>query len=471
MLRFVLALAMLSTGSLRAQPPADARATAAIDRALARMGGEGALRAVTSVRMDVMTQWQRISFAVHPYPDQPSYERHQDLRNYTTNAWRNTRNIFPGSLSLLDIVLDTIGSRAFQGSNSAPPPLPLNVAYVDERRELFAFAPERVLLLAKDGGKIRLGADTTIDGVAHTRVSAQIDRFPSTIFLRNTDHLPVMVRTRVNEANDFGLAPFGEMEFETWYSSWAPTQPGLLLPRQRDVRRVGRPYKRMTVLSLTINAPAPPDSFAIAPEIAEKFLETELRPMWKVSLDTVKAIGENFVAFPPQLGTSGAVRVGGDWFMLETGQAVGAAEIANAWIEKQGGKLTGAIVSYGSTSNGGVPWFVTNNRRVWIAPGATRLVRTITGKATQRSLAPVEAARWIPVGTDSLWVEPINIPDAPGVLLVYSPTLKWLYGAPFVGSPLAPGAFRDAIERLRNRGFAVEWTGSARNIRVAIPAP
>ena len=73
-----------------------------------------------------------------------------------------------------------------------------------------------------------------------------------------------MVRFRADETNDMGLAPWGLHEVEFWYSNWALVPPGVMLPRQRDVQRVGKPYKRMTVLQAMINAPAPADSFAIS---------------------------------------------------------------------------------------------------------------------------------------------------------------------------------------------------------------
>ena len=96
---------------LSAQPAA--APTALLDRTIARMGGDSALRAIRTVRLDVMTQWARTSFANRPFTDQPSYERNVELRDYASGAWRNTRNFFGAgpSLPIVDVVRDTIAVR------------------------------------------------------------------------------------------------------------------------------------------------------------------------------------------------------------------------------------------------------------------------------------------------------------------------------------------------------------------------
>ncbi len=470
--RLLFLLSVLTHAQLNAQQSAnDPRALRLIDRAILRMGGDSLLRSITSMRTDVMTQWQRTTFGTHPYSDQPSYERHQDLRNYPLKAWRNTRSFIPGSATAADVVLDTIGARVLSNGDRPAMILPLNTAYVDERRELFAFAPERLLLLARDGGLLRALPDTTIDRLKHSRVTALVDGFRTTIFLREADGLPAMARFRADEVNDFGLAPWGEMEIETWYSAWGMVAPGVLLPRQRDVRRAGSGYKRMTVLSTIINPPAPADSFAVPDSIVQRFLATERRPMWSVSLDGAQVIERDFVAFPPQLGAAGAVRVGGMWVMLETGQAPGAMPLAQAWFAKQSpvAKIGGGVVTFTSTSNGGVSWFAEQRIPLWIAPGAARMVQKIVGPALASRATVISSGRWIRVGTDSLWLEPLDVPDAVGALAVYSPTHRWVFSAAAFAFPWGQ-VERDAfVARLRARGWPVEWIGSARGIRQALP--
>jgi hypothetical protein len=107
----LVALACPVGGDAGAQSrPNDPTAVAMMDRALQRMGGEEALRSLRSLRMDVMTQWQRINLGTHPFGDAPSYERNVDLRDYSANRWRNTRTFLPNGSSV-DIVDDTVAAR------------------------------------------------------------------------------------------------------------------------------------------------------------------------------------------------------------------------------------------------------------------------------------------------------------------------------------------------------------------------
>lgn len=468
-----LCLAVTVVTAAVAQPPRpnDPRAVALFDRATERMGGETVLRSVTSLRMDIITQWQRTSFGDHPYSDNPSYERVTDLRDYATHSWRNTRSFFGGG-TRVEIVRDRVGAFAAAGANGAVAQGALNVAYVDERRELFAFAPERTLLLARDGGGMRRLADTTIGGVVHARVAATVDGYPATYFMRATDGLPAMVRFRADETNDFGLAPWGEMDVEVWFSNWTRLAPGVLLPRQRDVRRVGRPYKRMTLLSAAINAPAPADSFAIADSTAAQFWATQNKAMWDTPLDSVKLEFKDFVTFPRSSGSSGAVRVGGQWVLLETGQAKGAASLLHEWLSRRTpeSRVAVGIVSFATTGNGGAVWFAERGLSLYAPVGAAAMLRAMPGGARAAKRATtVATGRWFSVGTDSLWIEPLVVPDQPGVLAVYSLAHRWLYCA-LMGAPVAKSEQDALIARLRSRGLPVEWLGSVRTMRSAAPS-
>ncbi|MEO5800382.1 MAG: hypothetical protein ABIZ70_06300 [Gemmatimonadales bacterium] len=465
-------LALVALTPLTAQPRgSDPRATAMIDRGITRMGGEAALRAIKSIRLEVMTQWQRTTFGDHPYNDAPSYERNSDLRDYTTSSWRNSR-VFVSALTtppMIDVVRDSVGGRWLPASATAPARLtPLNIAYIDERRELFAFSSDRVLIKARDAGNAVALADTMINGVGHSRFAVTIDGYPATFFMRNSDGLPAMVRFRADETNDFGLAPWGVMEVEFWYSGWTKVAAGVTMARQLDVRRVGRPYKRMTFLAAIVNAAAPADSFAIPDSTVSSYLATQRLPMWNAPLDSAKIIENNFVSLPPFSGVSGAVRIGGKWVLLETGQAAGAAKLLADWISHAtpGTTVGAGIAAIPSTSNGGVTWFADEHLPYWVAPGGTTMVRHILG--AKRNLAPAAAVttpRWVKVGTDSLWLEPIDVPNLAGVLVVYSPTLHWLY-SPIVGAPIYQADLDAVMARLTAKGMPVEWLGSTRGIRV-----
>lgn len=463
-------LLVASPAVLPAQAPTSA--TALLDRTIARMGGDSALRSIRSLRLDMMTQWARTTFANRPFADLPSYERNVELRDYATGSWRNTRQFLGGgpATGIVDVVRDTIAVRLMPAApNAAPTWGALNLAYVDERRELFAFAPERLVLQLRHDPALRALPDTLIDGEAHARLQATVDGWPATIFLRKGDALPTMIRFHADEVADFGLAPWGRHEVEFWYSGWQRVAPGVLLPRQRDVRRLGVPYKRMTVLAMAVNAPAPADSFAVSDSLARVYLATEHRPMWQVDLGSMgKVVRERFATTPPMLGTPGAVQIGGQWVLMETAQHEGAAGLVTAWLGQiaPGVPIGAGIATMPAPSNGGARWFTGKTQPLYVASGAAPIIRRVTGRAAPGTV--VTTPRWIRIGSDSLWLEPFTAPDLIGAMAVYSPTLKWLY-LPAAGAPSHQTEQAALISRLAARGMAVEWIGSARSLVTAAP--
>jgi hypothetical protein len=209
---------------------------------------------------------------------------------------------------------------------------PLNIAYVDERRELFAMAPERVLLATRSASDLRALRDTTLDGVPHTRVVATLGGFRTTLFIRRTEGILAVASFRTAETNDFGLVQWGEMDVEFWYSSWRKQSNGIFYPMECDVRRFGQLYKRMTILAATMNAAAPSDSFAVSDSLRSLFFRTVTRPLHDLQLDSARAFEGRFVAFATPGAPVGAVKVGKRWVLLEGGFAPMNVQRAASWL-------------------------------------------------------------------------------------------------------------------------------------------
>lgn len=433
------------------------------------MGGAERLASLTSSRAEYMTMWQRTTWDSRPAADAPSFERHVDLRDYTTRRWRNTRYFVPGTMSIADVVNDTIGARTQPARTGGTETVPLNVTYVDERRELFAFAPERTLLLARAARDLRALPDTSIDGQRHRRVRATVEGFVATYYLREADKLPARVHYRADATNDFGLAQWEVHDIDVWYGNWMRVAPGVLVPRQRDVYRVGRPYKRMTALTLAFNVPAPADSFAIADEVAQRFLATEQRPMWKISLDSAQIVAEHFASFPRFIGSVGALRVGGQWVLIETAQHRGAVDLVDQWLRARGESgVQAGIVARPFSGNGGARWFTAGKGRVFAAPGAAPALRAM-GAGQPATTTYVPAARWVRLGSDSLYMEPVDFADGNGAMVLYSPTHRWFY-SPFFGVPQHQAQHDALLARYRARGWPIEWVGSVVGLRAPAPA-
>jgi len=470
-----LALAVLLASRAPAPSPA---ARAVVDTAIARMGGRAALDSLRTVQYEILTQWLGLAPDAQPLRDGPSYERQSEWRDYGSRTWRNVRRFVNGALAwqeITDVVTDTVGARRLAPGMSGavtvatPAPaidrwVPLNVAYVDERRELFAWAPERVVLALRDAPDLTARPDTLIGGDRHAVVSATVDGYPLTAFVRRATGLPTAVRFRADEANDFGLAPWGPMEVEIWYSRWAPNASGrVVLPRQWDTKRVGRLYKRMSVLSATFNAPMAADSLAFPDTVRALALARGRTPMGDLPLDSAVVVADGaVVAFFGAGAPAGAVRVGDTWHLVDGGDLPVNAERAAAWI--------GANAPDGVTRVG--PAILTTNRpgsvAVWAARGGARTYVGPAGAETVRQTlrrfgAPVggvqevAGGRWLGAGgRDSLWVEPIALANGGGLLL-YAPARRWAYS----GALSVPSDLELVAAAVRRHGWVVE--------RIAVP--
>ena len=102
----------------------------ALDTAIARMGGEDALRKIERVRFEMMTLWQRITFEDRQSDLIGSYELHSDLRNYSLGAWRNTRRFVGGPTlrEMTDVVQKDAAIRRFGSFRTLTQPIPARTA-------------------------------------------------------------------------------------------------------------------------------------------------------------------------------------------------------------------------------------------------------------------------------------------------------------------------------------------------------
>jgi len=454
-------------------------APAALDTAIARMGGRETLERIERVRFEMMTLWQRMTFENRPSDLIGTYELHSDLRNYSLVAWRNTRRFVSGPVmqEMTDIVQKDVGARRFppKPDGTASPWTPISVAYVDERKEIFAFAPERLLLAARNASDVRALPDTTIAGRPHARVHATVDGFSTTIFLRKSDGFLAMARYRAGQPNDFGLAPWGDMETEMWYSRWTkfPVSgtPGVGYPTQWDVRRVGHMYKRLTVLSANFDAAAPADSFAISDSLKSAFLAgPSSRPMWELPMDSAKIVEPRLARLGNPGQTQAAVKLGNSWLFLEGASVPQRNETDVQWLKSAapGSSIAGLLVTGPNTGRGGAAWFTQRKLPVYVTPGAaTAMSATLANWKQSTSVTTVlSKPQWLRIGGDSVWVETIDLPDYPGALVAYIPSLRWVYSGP-AATPLY---FDMVVARIRERGWAADRIGSVRTLSQPIPA-
>lgn len=468
------------TDSTTHKPNSKARITSpALDTAIVRMGGAETLRKIERVRFEMMTLWQRMTFDDRPNDMLGSYELHSDLRNYALDSWRNTRRSIagPNLREMTDVVGKEIAIRRLPAvnGNGNVPFMPLSIASVDERKELFAFAPERLLLAAQSANDLRVWPDTIIAKTPHARLSVTINGSPTTIFIRKTDGMLAMARYRAAQLNDFGLAPWGDMEVEMWYSRWAqyplPETRGVVYPQQWDIKRVGQMYKRLVVLQANFNAVAPADSFAISDSLRTVFLAgASNKPMWDFAMDSAKLIEPRIARFGMPGQGQNAIKLGNQWLFLEGTAVPQQQEKDLAWLRTvdPNAAAGGLLITTSNTGRGGAAWFATKKSPVFIAPGtANAMAATFANwKLPRTSGTVLTKSQWLRIGGDSVWVEPIDYPDFPGAIVAYVPSMKWVYS----GLAATPLNLSLLAARVAQRGWKVERYGTVRGLAEAWPA-
>jgi hypothetical protein len=420
------------------------------------MGGEQTLRGVERVSYRMMTQWQRTNFRSVPFVDQPSFEPHTDVRDYTLPAWRNTREF--GTNRIINVIRDSIALTTIGSAVQ-----PLSIAYVDERAELFVYTPDRLVLALRDAADLALGADTMIGGERHTRVTATLaGRFRGIVFFHRGTGLPAMLRFRAGHPNDFGLVAWGVMPVEVWYSAWR-TFGAISTPAQWDILRVGVPYKRLTVQSANFNAEFAADSFAVTPEQRAMYLASSAtRPMHENVVRRAVNMATPDIAMINAFGIqAGAARIDNGWLMLGAGHTTFSYAYGERLLDSLGATPITAVLAATSitATNGGVLTAVDRGIPVYVSQASEASLRRMFEGAARpvRGLTRVKAGTTIGSGAYRMQLEPLDLPNAPGSLMAYSAHNGWLY-LPDAVTPLDIAVAR---ERARALGWTVKAVGTA----------
>ena len=133
-----------------------------------------------------------------------------------------------------------------------------------------------------------------------------------------------------------------------------------------------------------------------------------------------------------------------------------------------GSSVAGLLVTGPNTGRGGAAWFTQRKLPVYVTPGAATAMRmTLANWKQSTSVTTVlSKPQWLRIGGDSVWVETIDLPDYPGALVAYIPSLRWVYSGP-AATPLY---FDMVVARIRERGWAADRIGSVRTLSQPIPA-
>lgn len=463
----LVGLAMVASGAapdgLEAQDRTivEEQAVSVVEHAADLMGGVDRLRSIHRVSMEMTTTWLRTAFRDVPFTDRPSYEEHTDTRDYEIGAWRNTR-IFPNG-SITNIVRDSISvtdmGRGFQ---------PLSDAYVDERLELFTYTPDRLVVALLDARRLVMGADTTLGGEPHHRVEATLASEHGhvsdvEVFFHAGTRLPTMLRFTAPHPSDFGLVQWGAMAVEVWYSAWG-SFGDVHIPRQWDIRRVGVPYKRLTVRRAAFDPVFEADSFAVSDSLRVAYHRSPAaRPMHEGRpIDSVSVPSTGLALFSPPFGyPTGAVSTTAGTVLLGAGRAPFNFDAALDELDRIGLDLPSMVLAIqASPGNGGIVGATRMGVPILVSPASLPFARAVLdnhGLASAR-LSEVRELREVGSGDERIVLAPVDLPDTPGALMLHHPTSGWLW-VPDAATPLD---LRIATEAAATLGWSVRARGWAR---------
>lgn len=440
---------LLAHSTAAAQPPK--AGVTLLSRAVERSGGDSALRAIRTVRYEYATQWMRTSFENLPAPAASGGETNVDTRDYVQRIWRYERR-FSGSPNMIrDVVRDSVAITDFGRGWE-----PLSGAYVQERDELFLAAPEQLLIRALDAaraGHARVGVDTTIGGRLHARIMVALDDRDISMFVRRSDAQLTGMRYRAGQPWDFGLAAFGDMEVETWYSRWTVVGH-YVVPFDIAINRVGRPYKRLSFTRAQFQVPIVEDSVSVPDAIRARYLSEQRRAMFDMPVDSVRNGPDGLVTFGVPGTPMGAVKNRTGWLVYGAGAAALITERAITRLRTTGTAISAAIVGTMSVAGaGGAPAMSRAGIPVFAAATARPYLTAmfVHQGIPLRHITWITQSGWHTVAGDSVWIEPIDLPDLEGSLIVWDPKRQWLYA----GDAPNPAQMRAALTHAGVRGWTV----------------
>lgn len=460
-------LALAVPTAIQARQAPDAQAV--VQRAAELMGGAERLRAVERVALDMTTVWLRTDFRDVPFTDRPSIEQHTDVRDYALNAWRNTRRFANGDI--VNIIRDSVSITGRAGRFQ-----PLSDAYVDERDELFIYTPDRLVLALLDAPALASLPDTVLGGEAHRHVAATFgDRghvSEAEVFFQSGTGLPTMLRFSAGHPADFGLVQWGAMEVEVWYSGWT-TFGDISIPRHWDIRRVGVGYKRLRVNRADFTPEFSADSFAIPDSLRSAYgTSAAARPMHEARLvENVRNPDEGVFLFEPPFGVPvGVATTSEGSVLLGAGRAPFNYDHAVEVLGHNGvAQPSFLLVARKMAGNGGVVRAAELGVPILASVASRPFVRRVLDNHGYGDVAieVVDRTRSIGAGLTALEIEPIDLPDVPGAVMVYRASSGWLW-VPDAAGPLH---LRLARERAASLGWDVRMIGWQRQAWEPVDVP
>jgi len=252
-----------------AAPERDAGARDLVKTAIARMGGEAALRSLETMRIETVGYRNLLEQSERPEgPWIPQIERTVELWDSRGGRWQET---IEGAVADDTFTLKTIVAGGVAARKYGDRFFPTGRGAILEAREWMALSPQQILLAALAAGDLRRDPDLEFQGVPHHSVSFGAGEDRRRILLNAQTGFLTAVETTRAYPDDLYWQIWGDVPTRVSYSFWDLRPGGLMYPLQWDVERGGRPWRALTISKLQPGPALSPDDFAIPQSEKDSF--------------------------------------------------------------------------------------------------------------------------------------------------------------------------------------------------------
>jgi hypothetical protein len=268
-----VALMAALVSSVSAQSALSARAR--IDAAIAAMGGEARLNALSSLKLETIGHDYALEQSERPegpwlttYTDTTEY---RDLAHSARRIESRRRNwSFPQWSPATALVINGDAAARTNGQRWAPG----RAADLTASASAMALAPERLLITARAAADLRSLPDEVQQKVSQHVVAFTFEGQRMRLFLNAWTSLPTMLE--ITKEGTFG--EWGDVTERRWYSFWTLEKGSLMYPRQTTTEWNGYPYQDETVQGLTVDEPIDPALVTIPDDVKAAYAKAAAAP-------------------------------------------------------------------------------------------------------------------------------------------------------------------------------------------------
>jgi glyoxylase-like metal-dependent hydrolase (beta-lactamase superfamily II) len=302
---FQLSVCLLAVVAAVSQSPRGESARAIVTRAIDALGGEAALKSVTSLQIDAIGHDYFIDQSERPEgPFIVRYVQTSEKRDVSGARSRiETQQRF---VQVTDwagagaaVIVDLDAAAVSRGERVGPATRQM----YEDGRERIELAPERVLLAALAAPDLAAAPDVKVHGMAQRAVTFGWRGRRVRLIVNPGNYVPTAVD--ITSEDTFGI--WGPVRQTTYYSLWTLIAGGVRYPLQADREWNGVSRSSSTIMKIAVNQSNDATAFAIPDEVRKAFAAAPATGLPTLKLDATKRVDIQ----PDKPGQ--IVQYGGNW--------------------------------------------------------------------------------------------------------------------------------------------------------------